>query len=121
MDEFNLDIKEAILELLDGKIINSDDGCFIKFNKERGTFDYAVDGLDIKFDGESYRFESGRRYKIYEEPKPKKRYWLWDVIVGNVISKNAYYMDDEGMLTSGNPHYDKESLVRKHEDDWVEV
>ena len=55
-------------------------------------------------------------------PKPKKRYWLWDVkTTSGVIYKNNYYLDDDGYSTGRTPYYEKEFLLRKHENEFIDI
>ena len=55
-------------------------------------------------------------------PKPKKRYWLWDVkIASGVIYKSSYYLDDDGYSTGRNTNYEKDFLLRKHENEFIDI
>jgi hypothetical protein len=54
--------------------------------------------------------------------KPKKRYWLWDTVgwTGMVV-KNAAYMNENGQGTNGVFICDKENLLKKHENEFIDV
>lgn len=57
-----------------------------------------------------------------EIPTPKKRYWLWDVDAsGGGIYKTSTYLDDDGIATNKVKYFDKERLIKKHENEWIEV
>lgn len=52
-------------------------------------------------------------------PKPKKRYWLWDVEFMGTIVKHSSYMDEKGTASDG---YKLEvKLLKKHENEYIEV
>ena len=58
-----------------------------------------------------------------ELPKPKKRYWLWDV--GNPpdggIFKSSAYLNEDGQTTNGVSLYEKEQLLKKHESEFIDI
>ena len=55
-------------------------------------------------------------------PKPKKRYWLWDLkTASGVIYKSSGYLDDDGYRTDRDLYYGKEYLLRKHENEFIEI
>ncbi len=57
-----------------------------------------------------------------ELPPPKKRYWLWDAKDDSGrIFKTSTYVEDNGCASSGELYFDKEMLIRKHENEWIEV
>lgn len=58
------------------------------------------------------------KYSIIE--KPKKRYWIWDIKRGDLIYKHDYYMDEEGRKSTGET-YTAGTLVRKHENEFIEI
>lgn len=54
--------------------------------------------------------------------KPKKRYWIWDIkSLEGPIYKSHYYSDDEGMQTSGKKWFSKSQLIKKHENEFIDV
>ena len=68
----------------------------------------------------SHRLDECLDYSV--PPKPKKRYWLWDVedvILG--ACKLTTYVDEEGFNTAGRRIFEKENLIKKHENEFVEV
>lgn len=86
---------------------------------------YALIGGAAYFFTEDGKFfpEGDVMLKLVERPKKTelKRYWLWDVKDdhGNIY-KGAYYRDEEG-LSTGKSTYDKEYLIKKHENEFVDV
>lgn len=56
-----------------------------------------------------------------ELPKQKKRCWLWDVNDSYGISKPSTYMDENGLSTTGRKLADKHQLIKKHENEFVEI
>ena len=59
-----------------------------------------------------------------EEIKEKKRYWLWDITgnnITNAIVRCSYYLNENGEDTSGYIRYGKDQLIKKHENEFVEV
>lgn len=52
----------------------------------------------------------------------KSKYWLWDISnSGTAIFKSYDYMDDNGHDTNGNRRFPRETMIRKHENEWVEL
>ena len=57
-----------------------------------------------------------------EIPTPKKRYWLWDVKSSSEeIFKASTYMDENGVASNNIAEYDKDQLIKKHENEFIEV
>lgn len=57
-----------------------------------------------------------------ELPKPKKRYWLWDAKDDSgKIFKTSSYVDDNGCTSNGELYFDKEKLIKKHENEFIEI
>ena len=55
-------------------------------------------------------------------PTPKKRYWQWDVKSSSgVIYKSSGYLDDEGYRTNRVRYYEEEFLLRKHENEFIDI
>lgn len=52
-------------------------------------------------------------------PKPKKRYWLWDAEFMGRVVKHSTYMDEKGTASNGDKPDAK--LIRKHENEFIEV
>ena len=61
------------------------------------------------------------RWEYFEEPKPKKRYWLWDVKNGKDVFKTSIYYDDSGYSPSRTMSIEKDLLIRKLENEFIEV
>ena len=130
----SLTVKEAIQACLDGMIIKATvndsygDQDFKVWYDDSGRF-YAIDlnetpdesdGVSVNdFIFVGYMYE----YKIYEPPKQKKRYWIWDVGTndGNIL-KDPNYMDENGELCNGDVWRGRSGvLIKKHENEWIEV
>jgi len=114
-----MNTKEATQALLDGKKIR--ETSWIK-----GSYAYLVDGKLISERGNSAILcdcNIGEFFELYEEPKPKKRYWLWDTVlfIDGPVFKCSYYMDDTGINTHGEQMKDKSQLIRKHENEFIDV
>ena len=58
-----------------------------------------------------------------ELPKPKKRYWLWDVgsPPDGSVFKSSAYLNEEGQTTNGIDLYEKEQLLKKHESEFIDI
>ena len=55
-------------------------------------------------------------------PKPKKRYWLWDMKTARgAIYKNNTYLDYDGYCTNRVRYHEKESLLRRHENEFIDI
>lgn len=58
----------------------------------------------------------------FEEIKEKKRYWLWDIETSDcTIYKSTYYLDDDGRMCNGIFGYCKDELLKKHENEYIDV
>ena len=57
--------------------------------------------------------------QMFSSDITKKRYYIWDIKYdsGN-ISKTLSYLDDDGVTTNGDKI---PGLIRKHENEWIEV
>lgn len=82
-------------------------------------YKYSHDDGDI---GESSQYIDGFLNDHSIIPKPKKRYWLWDTKTDSgAIYKGAHYMDEDGKLTNGCIGILSIVLVKKHENEFIEV
>jgi len=65
-------------------------------------------------------------WETCEDPKPKKKYWLWAVkfksCAGSYWAITTEYMDEQGLTTSGISYYTWENYEKiKHENIFIEV
>lgn len=54
-------------------------------------------------------------------PRPKKRYWRWDVDGTYGIRKPSNYIDENGKTTVGRQYVNKKDLIYKYENEFIEV
>ena len=76
---------------------------------------------DVKTGAEN--FITVREAKEYWSipPKPKKRFWRWDVTGPYGIRKPSNYLDENGRTTAGRNHVRKSDLIHKYEDEFVDI
>ena len=124
------EIADVILSLINGETIK----CYYADKEGKGVEAYIF-ATDHSFSWSTnppgtadsvvyyvYSFEDFSGFEIFKVQKPKKKYWLWDVKESDLsIVKDKYYMDDDGITSSGLRNEDPEYLVRKHENEWIEV
>ena len=60
-------------------------------------------------------------WEYFEESEPKKRYWLWDVKNGKDVFKTSIYYDDSGYSPSRTMSIEKDLLIRKMENEFIEI
>lgn len=55
--------------------------------------------------------------------KVMKKYWLWDVRINSLgpIYKEKHYLDEDGYYTDNMSRYKLECLIRKHENEFIEI
>jgi hypothetical protein len=70
----------------------------------------------------AWSFSMPSDFEIYEEPKPKKRYWIWRLKKGSWY-RPMRYLDDKGRDTSGDKQFSDwdETEKIKIESDFIEV
>lgn len=120
MDKKILTPPEALQALLDGKKLCSSEWKFdfIHIINKRLVDKYNQDAdLDLLL---NYSWE------IYEEPKPKKRYWIWSFKFKNPESpwrKYDNYLDDNGVETNGLIDMDNFDELEKikHENEFIDI
>lgn len=54
-------------------------------------------------------------------PKPKKRYWIWDVREHNRITTSFVYVDERGYNTINQLAYNPDRLLFKHKKRWIDI
>jgi len=106
----------------------------IKGNKEEKIFEITAIGESMvlykyshapaKSDGTIAEL-SGDKKMILDKSKPytpTKKYYLWDVKDSEgAIFKSSYYMNEDGCLIGGRVNISKDKLIKKHENEFIEV
>lgn len=98
------------------------------FSKEHVYWDKATkvwwryENLDERLDWELSMLFNEDDWEEYQEPKTKKRYWLWDVLPDRgAIFKTEHYLDEERKDTVGTSLPACFTLLKKHENEFIDI
>lgn len=80
------------------------------------TYLYQIEGSE-----DNEHCASLQELDEFEPIAPKKRYWLWDVKDFGGIYKTNYYLDDVGEQTNGTCYINAKDLIKKHENEFIDV